>query len=135
MKALRTISPICLAVLVLVSSSSFVVNAHFCGNSLESVSLFSPIGGCESKIVMPPCHKPAKHSCCDDKTIVHESQDLKAASTQIHLSTVFAVEPAQSQVFVSEIIPSYPLSVTTFFDDDSPLPSPDLTISLRVFLI
>lgn len=134
MKALRTISLMCLAMLVLVSSSSFVVNVHFCGKSLESVSLFSHVGGCESKTVMPPCHKPAKHSCCDDQTIVHESQDLKVASAQIHLSADFGVAPEQSQVFISEVIPSG-LSHEDFRHYDPPLPPPDLTISLRVFLI
>lgn len=136
MKFFRTIAFLSLATLVLVSSSSFVVAMHFCGKDLEKVALVSKPVGCETEKPLPPCHKQTRDSCCGDETIVHEGQDLKPGITQIHLSPVIPIDLAQSQVVISEIIPSSPLSRIAFYPCDSPpLPSQDLTISLRVFLI
>ena len=136
MKLLRTIASLSLAILVLVSSSSFVVGMHFCGNKLQNIALFSKAEGCASELQLPPCHTQTRDACCGDETIVHEGQDLKPDITQIQLSPVSSVDLEQSQVLISEIIPSTPLcGKIVFYPDDTPLPSPDLTIALRVFLI
>ena len=85
MKALRSISAIILAVITLMSSTSFLVGVHYCGGKISSISSgFSNKETCEipkaeaekaccakkadrnvSELAKQPNHK----KCCSDKTV------------------------------------------------------------------
>lgn len=135
MKVLRLISLISLATLVLVSSTSFMVGMHFCDQELQNFALFSKADGCHLEKPLPPCHKPASPGCCDDQTIVHQSEDFKVSVKHAYLSPVISVIIDQAPVLISEIIPGEPVSKTGFYKYDSPLRSADLTVEHQVFLI
>lgn len=135
MKFLKTIAHLCLATLMLVSSTSFTVGMHFCGKELQRLAVFSKAAGCELEKQASPCTTEAVPGCCDNETIIHDAEDATASVTQIPVPAVAQADVEQPPVFISEIIPSSPFSQTALIDYDAPLPSPDLTISLQVFLI
>lgn len=134
MKLFRSILSLVLALLVLVSSTSFMVGIHVCGGHVQDVALFTKAGSCESKQTLPPCEMHMKPGCCQDESIIHNGEGFKASVVYFHL-IVPTVEVAEPVVILSEIIPSSPFSKTEYYNYDPPLRSSDLTIALQVFLI
>ena len=64
-----------MALLVLVSTLSFTVEKHFCGNTLIDVSLFSEADKCDMEMMEMELAKITKKSCCKDVVDVIEGQD------------------------------------------------------------
>jgi|TARA_Y100000385_G_C12893258_1_gene550957 hypothetical protein len=60
-----------LSALVLLSTFSFTVEKHYCGNTLVDVSVFSEVKGCDME--MKATSK--KKTCCKDTVDVIEGQD------------------------------------------------------------
>jgi len=135
MKVIKTISSFALAVLVLASSSSFMIGIHVCMGKVQDVALFSKAETCEMEQSVPPCHKQMKQACCEDQTLVHEGKDFKSTILDIHLSAPLAVAIASSTVLLTDLIPAAPLVRVSYFNYDPPLPFSDLTIDHQVFLI
>jgi hypothetical protein len=121
--------------LVLVSSTSFMVGMHLCMGKVQAVALFDKAEGCEKEQSLPPCHRHQKAPCCEDETIIHESEDFKTGVSEIQVMLPLPVEIEQAFTFVSEIIPSAPLSRIKYCNYDPPLRSCDLTVEHQVFLI
>jgi hypothetical protein len=134
MKLFRSISSIALALLVLLSSTSFMVGMHFCGGHVQDVALFTKAKPCMMEMKTPPCHKQAE-PCCADETIVHKGQEFKASAAQPHLLTPTPIDIEQPSVLISVIIPSITISQTEYFNYDPPLRTQDLTVEHHVFLI
>lgn len=135
MKTFRTISAILLAILVLVSSTSFVVGLHICMGEVQNVALFGKADSCEKEKALPPCHKHMKPECCQDETYIHEGDDFKASIEHIHVIAPVAIDIEQSVVPIAEVIPAAEISRTQYTDYDPPLRSADLTVEHQVFLI
>lgn len=135
MKLFRTISSLILAILVLVSSSSFMVGIHYCAGKVQNIALFTKADACEKELIMPPCHRHLKAPCCEDQTVVHKGEDLKASIVHDQLLPPSSIDIEQPLVLISEIIPTAPFSRVKYFNYDPPLPSSDLTIDHQVFLI
>lgn len=135
MNIARRSSAILLLMLVLISSTSFMVGMHFCGDELKNVALFDKADGCEREQQLPPCHRHKTPACCQDSSIVHDGDEFNAAKTQVSSSAAFVFEIAQPPVVVSEVISSTEVSTPRYFDYDPPLRAPDLTVTLQVFLI
>lgn len=133
MKTIRTIAAIVLALLVLVSSTSFMIGMHFCMGEVKNIALFSKADGCEKEKSLPPCHRHVKAPCCEDETVVHQGNDFKASIEHIQMIAPSPIE--QPLVLISEIIPSAPVSRTQYYNYDPPLRSCDLTVEQKVFLI
>jgi hypothetical protein len=101
MKFIKSIVSSTLALLVLVSSSSFMVNMHFCGGHVQSVSLIEDAAACPME-VLPPCHKKMavkKSGCCEDKHVAFEGKDF---NTQVQ-----DFSPLYWQVI--NVVPSLPM--------------------------
>jgi hypothetical protein len=134
MKALRSIVSLALAALVLVASSSFTVNMHLCGGSVQSVSLIEKATPCPMEINTPPCHKAfAKRSCCDDEQFTYSGQDFKnqqAATVQIAQQAWVSDLPVLAQVVPVASV-SYPHH--TFYKP--PLLQHDIPVLIQSFLI
>jgi hypothetical protein len=134
MKALRSISAVILAFLVLVSSTSIMVGFHICMDEVQNIALFSKADGCEKEKSLPPCHRHANAPCCDDETVIHKGDDFKASTAQAHI-----IAPASQDIgpliLISEIIPAAPLAPIQYHNYDPPLRSCDLTVEHQVFLI
>jgi len=134
MKAIRTISAVLLAILVLVSSTSFMVGLHFCQGEVQHIALFTKAEKCENEAPLPPCHRQMKSGCCADRTFIHESDDFKQAA-HICITLPAPSDLEQPLVFISEVIPSAPRAVAHNSPYDPPLRSCNLTVQHRVFQI
>lgn len=135
MKTIRTIAAIVLALLVLVSSTSFMVGMHFCMGEVKNIALFSKADGCEKEKSLPPCHRHVKAPCCEDETVVHQGNDFKASLEHFQIIAPSPIDIEQPLVLISEVIPSAPISRTHYYNYDPPLRSCDLTVEHKVFLI
>jgi hypothetical protein len=131
----RPILSLAAAILVLFSSSSFMVGLHICGEAVQDVALFKRANVCEMEKKMPPCHRQEPKSCCDDEAIVHEAESFKVSSTETSIASIPVMEMVLPDVIISEIIPSSPELRFSLSDYDPPLRAEDITISFRVFLI
>jgi hypothetical protein len=135
MKVLRPISSIFLAILVLVSSTSFMVGFHFCMGEVENVALFSKAASCQKESSLPACHRHTEAPCCADQTFYHSGDDIKSSVGQTQVVALGQIDIEQPLVVISEIIPLAPTSRLPYFNYDPPLRSWDLTVEHHVFLI
>jgi len=135
MRVIRSIAAVLLAILVLVSSTSFMVGMHFCSKEVQNIALFSKADGCEKEKQLPPCHKHETPACCDDETIVHKGDDFKLSVNKLQLDAPVSVDVDQPFVLISELIPSAPVARIQYYNYDPPLRSCDLTVEHQVFLI
>lgn len=135
MNKYRSILSLAAAVLVLFSSSSFMVGIHLCGGDVQNIALFTKADVCEMEKQLSPCHRQEPRSCCDDEVIVHEGENFKVSSTEISVASIPAMEMVIPEVLISEVIPSSPVLNSHSFNYDPPLRAEDLTVSLQVFLI
>ena len=135
MKQVRSILSAAFALLVLFSSSSFMVGLHLCCGQVQNIALFTKADGCEIEKKMPPCHKPQSKPCCEDETILHKGEDFKVSITEVSISPATALAIELPPVIISEVIPSNLISRKHYFNYDPPLRASDLIISFQVFLI
>ena len=135
MKSLRTISAISLAVLVMLSSSSFMVGMHWCGGHLQDFAWFTKADVCPMEKNFPPCHKPIKNKCCEDQTVVHESSGFHASATTISFELPFVVDLPMHAALISEIVPESSTALVLYSNYDPPTFPVDVTVDLQVFLI
>lgn len=124
-----------LALLVLVSSTSFMVGMHLCMGEVRNISFFTPAESCDLAKSLPPCHRHTLPPCCDDETLVHNGEDFQALSDNVHLAAPAADHIVQPNVLIAEVIPASPASRTPYYHYDPPLRTLDLTVEHRVFLI
>jgi hypothetical protein len=135
MKALRSISAVVLSILVLVSSTSFMVGMHFCMGEVQNIAFLSKADGCEKEKNLPPCHRDTNAPCCEDETVIHDGDDLKSSIAQIQILAPANIDIEVPLLLIAEIIPSAPLSCIQYYNYDPPLRSWDLTVEHQVFLI
>ena len=135
MKVLRTISAVVLAILVLVSSTSFTIGMHLCMGEVQNIALFSKADSCEKELSLPPCHRHTKAACCDDETVINDADDFKASAAHYHVAVPSPIDIEQTLVLISEIFPTAPLSGVKYYKYNPPLRSCDLTVEHQVFLI
>jgi hypothetical protein len=131
----RPILSLAAAILVLLSSSSFMVGLHICGDRIQDIALFKRANVCEMEKEIPPCHRQEPKSCCDDEVIVHEAESFKVSSTEISVASIPVMEMVLPDVIISDIIPSSPELRFSLSGYDPPLRVDDITVSFRVFLI
>jgi hypothetical protein len=135
MKVIRSISAVLLAILVLVSSTSFMVGMHLCMGHVQSIGLLSKAEGCGMDKVLADCHQTMKTPCCEDKAVVHKAEDFKASAANFQLSVPVAIDIELPLLLISEIVPSSFASQIKYYNYDPPLRSCDLTVEHQVFLI
>lgn len=135
MKIFRTISTIAFCLLVVFSSSSFMIGIHICSGNIQDVALFTKAQSCANEKKMPPCHKKESKPCCEDESVIHEGQDIKSDISKLQLSPVPVIDIDQPLVLIAEVISSSSLARTKYYNYDPPLRSADLIVSFQVFLI
>lgn len=135
MKVLRSISVLVLAVITLMSSTSFMVGVHYCGGHVQSIALFDKAEPCAMEKILPPCHQQMKSECCKDAAVVHDGDEFSHSKTAIDVAPAFVMEMAAPVIILDEVVKADALSSLSFYNYDPPLPAPDLNIALRVFLI
>ncbi len=91
-----------MALTVLVSTTSFTVYQHFCGDEITDVAIFKHAKGCgmEAVVEFPEktCHTPVK-SCCNDRVVSIQGQNQVNPATQ-----ALSID---HQVFLAAIIYSF----------------------------
>lgn len=135
MKAIRSISAVLFAILVLVSSSSVMVGMHICMGEVQDIALFGKAETCQKEKALPACHKHMKPACCEDEVVYHEGTDFKGSIQHIHIVVPTPVDIEQTVVLISEIIPSSPTARIQYHKYDPPSRSCDITVEHQVFLI
>ena len=134
MKKLRTIGSSTLALLVLLASSHFFVDVHFCGDKLKAISFLAEADGC-GHAEMPPCHRDLMNGCCDNQQISHDAQDLKKEAVSIQFSPSIDTGVILHPVALSEIVPQTANQENLLLAYKPPLPTKDRHAVLSVFLI
>ncbi|MBT1690390.1 HYC_CC_PP family protein [Dawidia soli] len=136
MNPFRTISSLLLALLVLASSTSFVVGVHLCGGRVDNVAFLEKASPCPMEQQQPPCHR-THSSCCDDALIVHDAQELKNDITHFDYTAHPVPFVPQYPILIAEIIPSTTDATAASFRlyDPPPLHDDDRPATLQVFLI
>lgn len=127
-----------MALVVLLSTMSFTVSSHFCGDELVDVSYFGKAKTCgmeQSKKAKPDGCSISKKNCCKDLVQVIEGQnDLKNSSfdtlsfdQQLFLTTFYYSYINLFEGLHNKVIP--------FKDYSPPLLVKDIHILDEVFLI
>ena len=133
----RNITAISLAFLMLVSTMSFTINKHFCGDHLVSTSVILKAATCgmEKLTPTPPkdCSVMKKNCCKDEIQLVKGQDDLKLDFSELDF---------QQQIFITSFVISY----TNLFEGQAtqiipfkyyspPLVVKDIQLLDQVFLI
>lgn len=134
MKRYRSIISSIIALLVLVASSSFTVNMHFCMDRIHSVSVIEKAAPCPMELNVPACHKAAKHSCCDDEKVTFEGKSFKSQESvtlQIAQQSWIAVLPLISKTFQTPVVSA----TAEYHTYKPPLIDSDIPVLIQSFLI
>lgn len=136
MRRLRSIISIGLALLVIFASSSFSVGLHICGGEVRNIALFGKADGCEKEKQLPRCYRhEVSSTCCQDKTLIHDSDNFRADAVQVDGSPSAIEYFIPGHVILDEIVSSISITSPHYYDYDPPLRSCDLTVEHQVFLI
>ncbi|WP_046758206.1 HYC_CC_PP family protein [Kordia sp.] len=100
-KVLNKIFVIIMAFVVFVSTMSFTINLHYCGDTLVETSIFNKDKGCGMEMEKPSTEgcSITKKKCCDDKQLAIEGQD--------ELQLQFDKITFEQQVFIASFVHTY----------------------------
>ncbi len=126
-----------MAMVVLMSTTSFAVNVHYCGNKLVDWGVFTHAKSCAMKAMESSTSAGcaiSKKSCCSDDQITVEGQDeLKTTKQELNLDEqllIVAFAHSYLSVFGEE-----PVRVINMDGYPPPLPVQDFQILYQQFLI
>ncbi len=142
------ITAISMALLLLVSSTGFSMDVHYCQDQLKKISFFGKATSCHEKQSTPACHKTKKtchhkannlaeadeDNCCHNETIVIEKSDVEAPSPQLAMLQDTKLE------FVALVLAAYIFNynVESDFHPDKfykqPVPDRDIQVLYQTFL-
>lgn len=139
MKVSRTISVVVMAVLVLVSSSSFTLHMHFCQGQIQNLSLLSEARSCCMTKSASPCqtHKQSTERsdkpCCEDQSVVVDGQE------QVGNEVVVTISQNEFVVVLYSLFSFLAVSPAAFVDSFAaytpPLILHDIPVLVQSFLI
>ena len=131
------ISSFCMALLVLLSTMSFTIESHYCGDVLVDSSIFGHVETCGMEVQQKPSSSECnitKKDCCSDEQLIVDGQD--------NLKTSFDKLEKEQQIFVAVFLYSYinlfegSQTSTPSFGDYSPPPLVrDIQVLDQTFLI
>ncbi|WP_440344592.1 HYC_CC_PP family protein [Leeuwenhoekiella palythoae] len=136
-KVFYKILSVLMAFVVMLTTMSFTVDMHYCGDSLVDFSFFTKAESCGMEKAQPvKCENPAmsKKSCCSDQKIVKEgSDDLKTSFTKLTF---------EQQTFVATFFYTYinlfeglDENIVPFKDYSPPFIERDVQILYETYLI
>ena len=128
-----------LALLVLVSSSSFMVNMHFCGGHVQSVSLIEEAAPCPMEVQLPTCHSKMavkKSGCCEDKHVAFEGKDFNTQIQDFSLLAWQVINPVALLPVIMEVIQtSEALAYSNHIPYKPPIVERDIPVLTQSLLI
>jgi hypothetical protein len=128
----------CMTIVVLMTTTSFTIDMHYCGDTMVDYSFFHNASTCkmEKAILTASCGNPEmkKQSCCSDEQLIVTGQD--------DLKDNFSKLTFEQQVFVASFTYSY-ISLfegtisneVAFVDDSPPFIKRDVQVLHQSFLI
>ena len=150
------IAAISMALLMLIASTGFSMDIHYCQDQIRGISFFGKAKSCHEKQKTPPCHKTKtrltdgqefchhkedgvskaeKDNCCHNETIVIEKSDLDATLT--YLTTVHDIQLDFVAAFISVYV--FNNSVLAVYQPYAlykpPLPDRDIQVLYQTFLL
>ena len=94
---------ICMAFVVLMTTMSFTIDMHYCGDTMVDYSFFHNVDTCgmEKAELASSCENPEmkKKSCCSDEQLIVEGQD--------DLKDTFHTLTFEQHIFVASFAYSY----------------------------
>ncbi|MHA7944977.1 HYC_CC_PP family protein [Formosa sp. 3Alg 14/1] len=132
----RNILSVSMAIVVLLSTVSFSVDMHYCGDTLVDVALNTKATTCgmETMQNLPLKSSITKEGCCTDHKVVVDGQDeLNTSPSQLSVDNqLFLV----SFVYVyNALFETLPKQVTPFQDYRPPTLVSDFQVDYETFLI
>ena len=124
-----------MAIVVLVSTMSMTVSAHYCGNILVDKTIMKPAQKCAMHDAPSQHENEDKHnSCCDDEVEIIKGQDqLKLQSTDFELPQSIFV---QALVYTFFVFPFLQTDTNpNFYAYPPPLYQADFHALYQVYLI
>lgn len=126
-----------MAFVVMLSTTSFTVYQHFCGDEITDVAIFKHAEGCgmeaAAEIPESTCHTPKK-SCCNDRVVLMQGQD--------QVNPAVEALSVDHQIFLAAVIYSFDYlffdasnNIPETFHYDPPPITQDITILHQVFRI
>ena len=90
-----------MAIVVLLSTTSFTINMHYCGDTLMDTAVFHKAETCGMEMENPSSNdcSVTKKNCCSDEQIVIEGQD----ELQLSLDII----SLEQQVFIASFVYAY----------------------------
>ncbi|GAA4272675.1 hypothetical protein U6A24_07970 [Aquimarina gracilis] len=133
----QKISAILMSAIILLSTISFTVDAHYCGDDLVDLAFYKEAKSCgmeQIKSTKDCGDKVEKKSCCTDKQIVLEGQDdLKDNTIKLSFEQqVFIISYAYSY---HNLFQNLDASITSFIGHPPPLLDKDYQVLYETFLI
>lgn len=136
-KAFQKFSSLVLALLVLVSTFSFTVEKHFCGDILVDQAIFSKVKDCGMSSMEMEAMQASiitKNTCCSNTHLTVDGQDeLKISFDTISLDQ--QVFLAAFSISFIELFESASEHVIPFKDYSPPILVTDIHLLDQVFLI
>jgi hypothetical protein len=134
-KVFQKITAVFMAVVVLLSTLSFVIDMHYCGNTLVDAAVFQKAKGCGMKMDENQNSTNIKKSCCKDEVITFKGQnELKMASFD-HLSLHQQFIVTSYFYTFTNIFESLPNQVIPHKDYSPPNLITDILVLDQVFII
>ncbi len=128
-----------LALMVLVCSSSFTVNMHFCGGHVQSVSLIEDATPCPTEVQLPACHKKIaikKSGCCEDKHVAFEGKDFNTQVQDFSMLTWQSINWVATLPIIMEVIQmNESLAFSNHIPYKPPIVERDIPVLVQSFLI
>ncbi|MBD0776887.1 hypothetical protein HPE56_03690 [Maribacter sp. ANRC-HE7] len=129
---------IAMALVVLLTTTSFTIDMHYCGGNMVDFSFFHNVETCgmENAEIASTCENPelSKKSCCSDDQLTIDGQD--------DLKNNFSNLTFDQQVFVASFAYSYislfegtASNEVPFFDYAPPFVKRDVQVLHQTFLI
>jgi len=125
------IGSIVIALLVLVSTMSFTIDAHYCGNILVDKAILSKAQTCEMHQHMP---SEKESSCCDNEVETIEGQDILQFS-KVEFDLDIPIEFTVFSLIYFCDLDVYEKQIDEFQFYNPPQYSLDLQLLNQVFLI
>lgn len=140
MEIFQRILSLSLALLILVSTSSFVVNMHFCGGAIQELSFKAILESCQMDTPAATnshCEtiEQEEDSCCADHSVVNETQDFNNHSHQVQeLKPDFKIISFVA-CFVLAVLEPVDQSILSHQDYSPPLIERNIPVLVQSFLL
>ncbi|SOE22903.1 hypothetical protein SAMN06298216_3304 [Spirosomataceae bacterium TFI 002] len=137
------ITAFALAMLILMVSTGFTIDIHFCQNQIKGISFSGKAKTCHEIKKSAACHKNSddksykkkKDNCCHNENISVEKSEFDAVSLEVSSLPYFelAFQPVSTNTFVFNNSIGFQTSV--FVPYKPPLPDKDVLVLYQTFLI